>query len=272
MKKRFVVFIDFSEHSGDLLRFASDWANIVHAELLVVHQLTVLTPMLTDQDDKKQLKSEEKGEALKQMMLLGKDIAHPGQKISYQTIDYDVRLFLHQLEEEPYDHLLFVGLNGNGLLKQVFIGSFALKVIESGNHMVVAIPNGLKTVGREKILIGVTPKHTVNILRLNNFLNMIRNEHTTLTFFYLAKAEENTVRIEQFLNDLLNLFRDKIKTEYKIYLGSNQIEHIKSIISESDKELLIIQKGSRLLSDQLFRKFLVNDLVHDGKIPLVILP
>lgn len=36
--------------------------------------------------------------------------------------------------------------------------------------------------------------------------------------------------------------------------------------------MLVVQKGSRLLTDQLFRQFLINELVYEGQTPLIVLP
>ena len=44
------------------------------------------------------------------------------------------------------------------------------------------------------------------------------------------------------------------------------------VINNKIDEMLIVQKGSRLLTDQLFRRFLINELVYEGQTPLIVLP
>lgn len=55
---------------------------------------------------------------------------------------------------------------------------------------------------------------------------------------------------------------------HRIYEGSN----IKDVINSKVDELLVVQKGSRLFSDHLFRKFMINELVYEGQTPMIVLP
>lgn len=95
---------------------------------------------------------------------------------------------------------------------------------------------------------------------------------TCITFFYLAKPKEDTSGIELILNDLAKLFTDRYETKTAIYKGRNRISEIKKVINDREEELLIVQKGSRLWTDQIFRKFLINELVYEGQTPLIVLP
>lgn len=95
---------------------------------------------------------------------------------------------------------------------------------------------------------------------------------TCITFFYLAKLKEDTAGIEVLLNDLAKLFAERYETKTAIYKGRNRISEIKKVINNKEEELLIVQKGSRLLTDHIFRKFLINELVYEGQTPLIVLP
>jgi hypothetical protein len=57
-----------------------------------------------------------------------------------------------------------------------------------------------------------------------------------------------------------------------IYEGNNPFNDIKKVINNNNGQMLIVQKGSRLLTDHFFRKFLINELVYEGQTPLVVLP
>ena len=98
------------------------------------------------------------------------------------------------------------------------------------------------------------------------------NRGTDITFFYLAKPNEKTKNVEKYLADLTLLFADRYKTDFVVYEGNNAFEDIKKVINNKIDEILVVQKGSRLLTDQLFRKFLINELVYQGQTPLVVLP
>lgn len=88
----------------------------------------------------------------------------------------------------------------------------------------------------------------------------------------MSKTNEKNNKIERQLIELCDLFSFRFNTNYAIYEGEDHFDDIKKTINNNIEELLIVQKGSRMLTDQLFRKFVVNELVYEGKTPLIILP
>ncbi|MEO8961492.1 MAG: hypothetical protein ABI325_06410, partial [Ginsengibacter sp.] len=152
------------------------------------------------------------------------------------------------------------------------LGSVAIEIIDNINNIVVAMPEEISNFSHDKIFVAVTEKHPLNILALNNFFSFLDKQATTITFFYLAKPNETTIEIEKQLRDLSKLFADRFTTTFAIYEGNNSFEEIRKVINNKIDELLIVQKGSRLLTDQLFRKFLINELVYEGQTPLIVLP
>jgi nucleotide-binding universal stress UspA family protein len=272
MKKRFIVLIDFSEYSSNLIKYACDWSKQATAELLLVHQSIVLAPALSDTKSRQQIIQHANDEALKKLKTLAKELIPQTIKVSFSVSDSHLQPALNTLLAEPFDHLIFTGIKGTGVLKQILLGSVALQVIENIKNIIVAIPKEISTFSHENIFVAVTPRHPLNILELNKLFNFIDKEKTCITFFYLAKPNEKTMGVEKHLNDLSKLFEDRFKTKTAIYEGSNSFEDIKKVINNKEEEMLIVQKGSRLLTDQLFRRFLINELVYEGQTPLIVLP
>ncbi|MBN1971124.1 MAG: universal stress protein [Bacteroidales bacterium] len=272
MRKRFIILIDFSEYSGNLIRYACDWGIQVNAELVFVHQTIILSPALTDNESKLQIAQQTNYEALQKLKTLAKGLIPPGVKVAFYVSEEHLHITLSNLLEEPFDNLIFVGIKGAGLLKRIFIGSVALQVIENTKDIIVAMPKEIATFLHKNVFIAATEKYPLNLLMLNNFFNFFDIKNTSITFFYLAKPNEKTKNIEKYLTDLTVLFADRFDTTFAIYEVSNTFADIKKVINNKIDEILIVQKGSRLLTDQLFRKFLINELVYDGQTPLIILP
>lgn len=272
MKKRFIVLVDFSEYSFNLLKYAYQWSKQVNAELLLVHQTGVLTPSMADSASKEILTQHANKEALQKMKELIDTTLAPGAKVSYLVSESRLLLTLQKLLRESFENLIFVGLKGTGLLKKIFIGSVAIRVIDNTDNIIVAIPKDITSFSHEKFFVGVTEKHPLNILELNNFLHFLDKDKTNTTFFYLAKPYEKTQGIEKKLKDLCKLFSDRFNTTYTIYEGYNSFTEIKKVINNKSEEILIVQKGSRFLKDELFRKFMINELVYEGQTPLIVLP
>lgn len=273
MKKRFILLIDFSEYSGNLIQYAYDWSQQTNASLLLVHQTLVLSPgFATDKESKALITQTENEEALQELKDFVTAIIPNATEIAYLVSESHLELTLKALLAEPFENLIFTGLKGTGLLKKIFIGSVAIQVIEHTNNIIVAIPQEISTFSPEKIFVAVTEKHPLNIVELNKLLNFIDTKSTCITFFYLAKPDEETQTIEKLLNDLATIYGDRFTTKTAIYEGQDRFQDIKKVINNREEEILVIQKGSRFLSDLLFRRFLVNELVHEGKTPLIVLP
>lgn len=272
MKKRFIILIDFSEYSSNLIKYACDWSKQVDAEILLVHQSIVLAPILTDNESRQQITLHTNEVALKKLKALAKELIPPPVKVSFEVLESNLQLTLSKLIEEPYDNLIFTGIKGTGLLKKLFLGSVTLRIIANTKNIVVTMPKGIDRFSHEKIYVAVTEKHPLNILELNKFLNFIDSKSTSITFFYLAKPNEKTTGIEKHLKQLTEMFADRFNTSSTIFEVNNPFSDIKKVMNNKIDELLIVQKGSRLLTDQLFRRFLINELVYDGQTPLIVLP
>jgi len=272
MKKRFIILIDFSEYSGNLIRYACDWSKKANAELLLVHHTIVLVPALADNESRQEFAQNANDEALQKLKTLANELVPPTVKVSFSVSESHIINTLTKLLAEPFNNLIFAGIKGSGLIKKIFLGSVTLQVIDDTNNIIVAMPKEINTFSHEKIFVAVTEKHPFNILEFNNFLSFIDSKNTSITFFYLAKPNEKTKNIEKLLRDLTVLFAYRFNTVYAIYESSNPFDDIKKAINSKINQMLIVQKGSRLLTDQLFRKFLINELVYEGQIPLIVLP
>lgn len=272
MKKRFIVLIDLSEFSGNLIRYASGWALEAGAELHLLHQTFVMAPALSDPASKKNMALFTNQEAMKQLKALASTLVPDTLKISYSVSEHSLQYTLNEMVSTSYEQLIFTGIKGTGFLKKTLIGSKTLDVINITNYCFVAIPKEIAIFSHEKIFVAVSPKHSLNELELNRLLNFMNHRNTSLTFFYLAKPNENTLEIHKQLQEISNRFAVRFITDVKIFKGNSAFEDIKKVINNKVEELLVIQKGSRFITDRMFRTFLVNELVYEGQTPLVILP
>lgn len=123
-----------------------------------------------------------------------------------------------------------------------------------------------------KLHIAVSEDFKINTLLLSNFLKLCKKDKPILHFFNLAKQKKNTPEIENLFGHLEMCFGDDYKLEFSVFESENRIEDVKKVISNKDEELLVLQRGSRYLSDQLFRKMMINELVYEGNTPLMVLP
>jgi hypothetical protein len=157
-------------------------------------------------------------------------------------------------------------------LKKIFIGSIAVQVIKNLANTTIAIPKDVLKFSPKKIFVAVNDKYPTNILALNNFLDFIGEGIENITFFYMAKAVENNAVVQKQLKNLSIIYSEKFNTTFTVYEENSFFGIIKTLINSKIEELLVVQKGSRFLTDQIFRKFMINELIYDGQTPLVVLP
>ena len=237
-----------------------------------MHQTHVLSPAIAHNKHKQQISHDANKQALQKLKTLAEDLIPETINVSFSVEETRLQYRLAQLSTTQYDNLIFVGLKEKLIFEKLFIGSMTLQVIDKTEHIVVAMPKDISTFSHERIYVAVTDKHPINIDELNNFLKCIENENTIITFFYLAKPNEKTKQIENQLKELSEAYAHRFNTSYAIYEGTRPFEDIKKVINNTIEELLVVQRGSRLLTDKLFRKFLINDLVYEGQTPLIVLP
>lgn len=272
MKKRFLVLVDYSPASAGLLRYAYQWSLHTGAELMLVHHTTVMMPVLTDHSDKQALKKLANDEALERLKGFARETLPELVRISCVASEAPLLTTLAKLLKEPYEHLVFLGLKGTGPVKKLFFGSTAVRVIENTGHLVAAIPKNTGVFQNTKVYVAIHDKNPLNIIGFNRFLSFLEDKVHQLVFFTITKPEDDPGPIERYLQDLRDMYKGSVGATYEMYNGHDLLENIKSIISHTPGQLLVLQKGPRLLSDHYFRKFVINELIYDGKTPLIVLP
>lgn len=272
MGKRFILLIDFSEYSGNLIKYAYEWSIKVNAKLILVHKTMALVPAFAASETRQHIYQNENDEALIKLKGLVNALIPNSLNVSYSVSERPLQFILTKLLSEAYENFIFVGLKGTGLLKKIFLGSVAIQVIESIQGITVAIPKEISVFSQGKIFVAIAEKYALNIRALNRTLNLFDKENTSITFFHLAKRHEKANEVEDRVRELSVLFANRFNTNFCIYEGEHPFEDIKKVINRNVNEILIVQKGSRLLTDQLFRKFVINELVYEGQTPLIVLP
>ncbi len=272
MQNRFIVLIDFSPYSEHLIRFAYDWSKRVNGEILLVHNTVVLSPIMTPYESKMELIHIANREALQRLKECAEAVLPKGISMKRLVSEKELVILLRQLLQEPFNNLIFLGIKGTGLLKKIFIGSQAVNVIDSIDNLIVAMPKNAACCSRESIHVAVQKDYPLNIIDFNKFLDFTGDEINRIAFFSVVTPDDDPDSTEKYLKELTEVYSGKRETSYTIYEGNSAFEDLKSILSKKKDEYIVVQRGSRTFLDQMFRKFLINELVYEGDTPMVILP
>lgn len=272
MRKRFIVLIDLTKKSENLIRYAAEWCLSANAEFLVFLSYSIAIPGFTDEETRGKIVADSRQRHLRKLKEFCLPFIPPNLDVAFQVTEKTPTAGLELLLGEDYENLLFVGIEKATVLQKLFRSNTAISLIETVDNTLVAMPTDLASYSHEKIYVAVSEQHPFNILEFHNLLKFINTEKTSITFFYLAKPGEAIQAEEKKLRGLTELFSHRARTNYAVYEGDSPFTDIKKVINNKIDEILVVQRGSRIFTDRIFSRFLVNELVFEGQTPLIVLP
>jgi nucleotide-binding universal stress UspA family protein len=272
MLNRLIVLIDFSETTDSLVSLANNWAQLLKAEVLLLHQVPGTAPVLTNQSVKDEIIENEIMEAKHKLKDLADSRFSKEILIYTQVTGKNLVETLTHLTGRSHHNLILIGLKGTGLMKKFFFGSMATKIIEEVNQTTVNIPPHAFELQPDELSIAIHPKFPLNTKALDLTLTMFANCIKKIEFITLIKSEDEEQESRAYLDKINQDYSSKIKTSTHVFTGDDLANDLKAYMENKSCSILVLQKGSRNLSDSLLRRFLVKDLVHDGSMPLIIMP
>ncbi|MEX2513341.1 MAG: hypothetical protein WD398_10590 [Cyclobacteriaceae bacterium] len=267
---RLIILLDFSQYSPILVKLAFSWKEHLNLNLVFIHKIPGVVPTLSDSNSRRQVIEYEKEQAIKQFNDLLDGTGHLPIEVVFMPIEKQLKHFL-----ETYLHpedMVLLGIKGTGMIKKILIGSTATEIINHFNQMIIAIPPEVKCNYPEELVVGAHPNYPINTDALNRLLRTLGNQIEQVELISFIARKEDEDKTQTYLSDLKSKINQGPRVEINTFKGNDAFSQIKSYILKKPKSFFIVQKGSRTMSDILFRRFLINDLVYDGKIPLIILP
>jgi nucleotide-binding universal stress UspA family protein len=269
--KRLIVLIDFSDYSEVLIDLAFKWQGQYGFGLVFVHQVPGLIPALADNKSRHQILEYEKKQAGKKLEeILSKN--HATQSTAQIEVT-EKQLVQHLKSLLSPDDMLMVGLKGTGFLKKILIGSTVTDIIDQLNQITVAIPAKLNPHSvPEQLTVGLSYRYPLNYQAFLKLLEIFSYATKRVELVTVLTPNEDRWESEKYLKGLKIKLEEKVSVDIKMFEGTDTFGEIKKYIHQKDNGMFVVQKGSRTMNDKLFRKFLINDLVYDGALPLIVLP
>jgi hypothetical protein len=247
MKDRFIVLIDFSIFSEQLLRFAYEWSRKINAELLLVHSTEILLPVLAPHESKTTLTAEANLNAFEKLKKYIETIIPEETSAKPLATEKPLVPFLHQILQEHYNDLVFLGIKGTGFLKKTFIGTQAVKVIDGIDNLIVAVPQNADCCSPEAIHVAVLKSYPLNIFEFNKFLKFTGESLKKIIFFSFISREDDRNSVKKYLKELVELYSDKYDSSYELYQGDESLPSLKNIIMAKHNEFIIVQRVHKCL-------------------------
>lgn len=272
MKTRLVVLIDFSPQTDVILKLVKKWSEIINAEILLIHQVTFAVPALADNESRIKIIQFEKGKAIAELNNFIQKHFGKNSNVNYEIFEKNLVSSLKDLLGKKYNDLVIIATEGSGIFKKYFMGSTALKIIDDLNYLTVAIPPFYEAHFPQTLTVAVTHKYPLNKKIFSEFLGSVQSFIELLHFVSIVTPDENLNKEHEYLLNLTRECENNIPCTYDIFEGKSAFDEIKKFVQDNPNTMLVVQKGSRTFTDQLFRKFMINDLVHDSSLPLIVVP
>lgn len=269
VQNRIIALIDFSTYSKSVVKLAEQLAVQLNAEVVFLHELSSVAPSFTpDAETRSKLAKSEEREAVQQLKLLTKPYAF--DKIEFKVDNRPILQMLAELKSGGYNNWLLLGLKGTGVLKQLFIGSTALDIINNTNFLTVAVPVKEDIQLPQKIVVGVHPSYPLNEEQLHQLLDNYNSAQPSLEFVSIVLPDDDKAKFSSSMES----YAAKFKAHYpstKVIEGAHAMNDLKAYMNDKTDAFLVVQQGTRAFTDTLFRKFMINELVYSGSIPLLVL-
>lgn len=273
--KTLISLVDFSETTEPLITFCADWcrtlrAHSTPADLWLLHHLTTQTPVIADEQTRKELLRTKRDDAERQLYTLAQSIADLNPR--YLITEGNFTQTLNDLIAQTSASLVSLGLKSSGALKRLFIGSKASEIIDHCQTPIIALPTNISRFSIETLFISANRHYPINLLSLNKLLAFIGNSLKRLYFFTIIDDSNPIAAADTYLFELSETYRHTYLVGRFLLKSENFVQDLNTLLYDKQHELLVLQRGSRLLSDTLFRKSFINDVVYSGSIPLAVLP
>jgi hypothetical protein len=152
------------------------------------------------------------------------------------------------------------------------LGSTTIDIVDNIQTPVVAIPKNLAVFTPTTFYVGITPKFLLNHSTFDYILHLFDSQIKNISFFSIITNQDDLSDTIEYLQSLVTKYNSMKNSSYKTYEGENAFTEIKKFMINQSDGILLVQRGSRSFLDQIFRKFLINDLVYDANVPLLVLP
>jgi hypothetical protein len=272
MSRKLYVLLDFSVYSKSELQLAKKWTDWYGLEIVVLHEMEMPLPTIASYEQRLKILYDQKREVSKLWFPLVEEVFGDSQLLKFEILDEPLITYLKKNIGSSGEDLIMMGLKGSGKLKQIFIGSMVNMVVEQLNQITIAVPKNLGDFEPNQLLVSVHPKFDFNDEAFKKLMEVIPKSIQSILFMSVANEEDDKEEIRNFLTHISSRIYMDLQLKTIIFSGSDAFSEIKNHFTGRNDFILVLQKGSRSFTDKMFRKFLVNELVYDGSIPLIILP
>jgi nucleotide-binding universal stress UspA family protein len=271
--KKILFPTDFSENSEHALPFALELARLFQCEITLFNSYKLphsKSNLMVSMQDRMKKDSEQELNSIKTKiagieksteLVIGSE-ARSGGFVS----------LIPKMANRCDTNLIVMGTKGASGLKEMFIGSNTLEVIQTTQCPVLAVPENAKLKKLERISFATDFREIMNPNQLNPLFDIARKTNSPIEFVFVMRNEDgdfNEQKAKQAIE--LESLAEGIKTSIFIISNNDIIEGMSEYINKVKPDLLSMMSRKHNLFERLFTSSITSKLSFRTEIPLLVL-
>jgi nucleotide-binding universal stress UspA family protein len=264
---------DFSDNSLKAFPYALDIALLLGAELTLFNAYKLpysKSNLLVSMTDRMKKDSEDELAKLKKQSLAQ-------EKYSTLKINVEARSggFVSQIPKVAKmdnSDIIVMGTKGADGLKEMFIGSNTLEVIQITHCPVLAIPEKAQNTKVDKIAMATDLKKIQDPIQLAPLFDMARICKASIEFVNIIRPQDDNNEEERAKQaSLLMDMADDIPTSIHFATNSDIIAGLSDYVTDNHPDMLAMLSRKHSLFERLFLQSITSKLSFRSEIPLLVL-
>ncbi len=264
---------DFSDNSDQAYPYALDIAYLLGAELVIFnsyklpHSKSNVMVSIIDRMKEDSINSLKK---LKEETLLKEKYKNLDIKTTSRSGSF-VSL-IPKVANEFHSDLIVMGTKGANSLKEMFIGTNTLEVIQTTKIPILTVPEKAKNNKVDKIAMAVDLRKIKNPEQLRPLLQMAKLCRASIEFVHVMHpdAEDSTQdRFNQIM--FLEKFASEIESNINIITDTDIIDGLSRYVETEKPDMLAMLSRKHTLFERLFSESITNKLAFRSEIPLLVM-
>ncbi|MDB9964431.1 universal stress protein [Vicingaceae bacterium] len=264
---------DFSDNSDQAYPYALDIAFLLGAELVIFnsymlpHSKSNVMGSILDHMKEDSISSLKK---LKEETLLKQKYKNLNIKITSRSGSF-VSL-IPKVANEFQSDLIVMGTKGASSLKEMFIGTNTLEVIQTTKIPILTVPEKAKNNKVDKIAMAVDLKKIKNPEQLRPLLEMAKLCRASIEFVHVMHPDDKDSahnRVNQII--FLEKFASEIKSNIDIITDTNIMDGLSRYVETEKPDMLAMISRKHTLFERLFSESITNKLAFRSEIPLLVM-
>ena len=264
---------DFSDNSDQAFPYALDIAHLLGADLVIFnsyklpHSKSNVMVSIVDRMKEDSINSLKK---LKEETLLQEK--YKELKITTTSRCGSFVSLIPKVANEFKTDLIVMGTKGAGSLKEIFIGTNTLDVIQSTKIPILTVPEKATNSKVDKIAMAVDLKKIKNPEQLKPLLEMARICRASIEFVHVMHPDDKDSTQDRF-NQIVFLerFASEIKSNINIITETTIIDGLSRYVETEKPDMLAMLSRKHTLFERLFTQSITNKLAFRSEIPLLVM-